>query len=116
MGKCLFCSIDQSDYIYQDQFCYVVYDKYPISKGHLLIISKEHYNDWFSAPKDLQCHVIGVANEMKSKLEEEFSPDGYNIGINVGEHAGQSIEHLHIHLIPRYVNDGKITRKECQSM
>jgi diadenosine tetraphosphate (Ap4A) HIT family hydrolase len=85
--------------------CFVIEDAFPVSEGHILIISKEHVSDWFSASETLLANVIFALSEMKNFLQKKYNPQGYNIGVNCGESAGQTIMHLHVHLIPRYVND-----------
>lgn len=117
MEDCLFCNLISQDGLklwHKDDVCYVIEDKFPLSKGHLLVISRKHFNDWFDATEEVQHHLISVANKMKSRLEGEFSPKGYNIGINCGEVAGQSVHHMHLHLIPRY-SESPLSRKECGS-
>lgn len=86
-------------------YFHLIYDGFPVNKGHTLVISKDLKKDYFqlneSEKKDL--HVaIDLA---KSIIEKEHSPDGYNIGMNCGEYAGQTIFHFHCHVIPRYKGD-----------
>lgn len=105
--KCLFCQIlqNKTDIIYENEYFYVIYDHFPVSKGHTLIIPKRHIEDYFSLTFDEASILHQTILLMKELLDQEFQPDGYNIGINNGEAAGQSIFHLHIHLIPRYIGD-----------
>lgn len=108
MSDCIFCESNlQRAPIRTFDNCYVLEDAYPVSKGHLLIIPKEHVLDWFSASKPLQLELLDALSEMKQYLEDKHQPDGYNIGMNCGNAAGQSIMHLHIHLIPRYQGDSQ---------
>ena len=83
----------------------VVRDGYPVSSGHSLIIPKYHYPDFFSLPEHIRGELFQLVDIAKSQLDDELSPDGYNIGINSGETAGQTVPHLHIHLIPRFTGD-----------
>lgn len=107
-SSCLFClSNIKARIIFEDNLAYVISDKYPVSKGHLLIIPKQHYKTWFDAPLELQNHLMNLTNQLKELLDNQYNPQGYNIGINCGKAAGQSINHLHVHLIPRYQNDMK---------
>lgn len=105
---CPFCD---SDVALADGTClandlaYVREDKFPVSPGHLLIIPKRHTLDWFDLTTDEQAAVTDLINQAKAWLEEKHSPDGYNIGMNCGETAGQTVMHMHCHLIPRYVGD-----------
>ncbi|MFA6066741.1 MAG: HIT family protein [Candidatus Babeliaceae bacterium] len=105
--QCLFCDVhmDKKRVIKEFTDCFVIEDAFPVSEGHILIISKEHVSDWFSASETLLANVIFALSEMKNFLQKKYNPQGYNIGVNCGESAGQTIMHLHVHLIPRYVND-----------
>ena len=107
--KCLFCGVSNHSkavkIIAQYNHCYVMEDNYPVSKGHLLIISKDHVENWFAASFKVKTNMIKALDEMKASLDKRYQPGGYNIGMNCGIVAGQSINHLHIHLIPRYQND-----------
>ena len=71
----------------------------------MLLISKQYYTQWFEAPDAVQVHLMRVFNQQKMDSDQKFSPDGYNLGINCGKGAGQSVMHLHVHLIPRYSGD-----------
>lgn len=107
MIECLFCDLqtDKKRVIKEFEKCFVVADKFPVSKGHMLIISKDHVLDWFSANETLLSNIVSALSEMKNFLKENYNPDGYNIGANCGKEAGQTVMHLHVHLIPRYLND-----------
>lgn len=79
--------------------------EYPVSLGHTLIIPKKHIVDFFGADEQTRFHLFKLLDEAKPLLDEKYHPDGYNIGMNCQMVAGQSIMHLHIHLIPRYIGD-----------
>lgn len=81
------------------------YDGYPVSKGHTLIIPKRHTASYFDLTTHKQRALWLMVNHCKKILEDRFHPDGFNVGINVNEAAGQSVFHVHIHLIPRYTGD-----------
>lgn len=86
-------------------FYHLIFDGYPVNKGHILIISKEVKKDYFelSVEEKLDLHhAIDLAKEI---IESNHTPDGYNIGMNCGEFAGQTIFHFHCHIIPRYKGD-----------
>ena len=85
-------------------------DLYPVSPGHLLIIPNRHVASWFELTDEEQRAVMELANLVKIRLDETLKPDGYNIGINCGEAAGQTVMHVHCHLIPRYKGDRKDPR------
>lgn len=103
MENCIFCV--REDVVLENDLAWVKYDKYPVSPGHLLIISKRHFADFFSATAAERTAFNQLLDEARGYLEEKYRPDGYNIGINCGAPAGQSVMHLHIHLIPRYQGD-----------
>lgn len=102
---CPFCSPD--NIIFKNELAYVKADAFPVSKGHLLIIPFRHAPTWFDMSKDEQGAVIELIQISKDYLDEKYSPDGYNIGLNCGESAGQTIMHAHLHIIPRYLGDVK---------
>jgi len=83
----------------------VVRDAYPISPGHTLIIPKRHVGSLFEISAGERTCLLALLDKAKAVVEQEFNPDGFNIGINDGPAAGQTVPHLHIHLIPRYNGD-----------
>lgn len=102
---CLFCNLDPSLIINKFHHCFAIYDKFPVSPGHTLIIPFQHTENWFTASEEIKLDMLQAMEHMKQLIDERFSPDGYNIGINNGIAAGQTVFHLHMHLIPRYAND-----------
>jgi len=104
-NNCVFCKLPKERVIMETDLWFVVRDGFPISPGHTLIIPKRHINDYFDIVENEHKSLHDVINQSKVLLEVEFQPDGYNIGINCGEEAGQTVMHLHIHLIPRYKGD-----------
>ncbi len=103
--SCIFCNINQEDYILENDLTIAIYDKFPVNKGHMLIIPKRHFSSLFEAREEEILSIYRLLEECKYLLDKELNPDGYNVGINVGEYGGQSIFHLHVHLIPRYIGD-----------
>nr|WP_018249044.1 HIT family protein [Orenia marismortui] len=103
--ECIFCNTEELEIILESQFSFAIFDKYPVNKGHLLIIPKRHFSSFFELSKEEMNDIYDLINQGKEKLDKLYSPDGYNIGVNVGETAGQTIMHLHIHIIPRYKGD-----------
>jgi diadenosine tetraphosphate (Ap4A) HIT family hydrolase len=100
---CPFCKIDKKDWVLYNEHAYAIYDKYPVNKGHTLIIPRLHDANYFNVTnKESLWQLVG---ETKKLVDALYNPDGYNIGINVGEPAGQTVFHCHIHLIPRYKGD-----------
>ena len=102
---CPFCEVDPARVIYEDQHCFSVRDGFPVSEGHSLIISKRHISTWFETRPEEKAALFQAMNHIKEDIDEQFSPAAYNIGINDGAAAGQTVAHLHIHLIPRYEGD-----------
>ena len=103
--ECIFCQMKY--YILENELAYAIYDKYPVGKGHMLFIPKRHVKDFFDITKEEREAIFELIDEGKKLLDEKYSPDSYNVGINCGEHAGQTIMHVHVHLIPRYIGDMK---------
>ena len=101
-SDCIFCNIEGSNVIIKNDLAFVIKDKYPHSKGHVLIIPNEHAENYFDLTKDSQNAVTDLLSEAKKYCDENFNPSGYNVSINVGKSAGQVVMHSHIHLIPRY--------------
>ena len=100
--SCIFCKyLSSKDYIAENELAFVIYDSFPVSKGHVLIIPKRHFAGYFDATPDEILSFYSLANKIKELLDDEYKPDGYNIG----KAAGQTIFHLHIHMIPRYKGD-----------
>ncbi|MDQ7822356.1 MAG: HIT family protein [Candidatus Eremiobacteraeota bacterium] len=105
MHECPFCSPDESRIIARSGLCFALYDLYPVNKGHALIIPSRHFSSYFDALADEVGDMHALLLRVQSLINEKFSPDGYNIGINCGGAAGQTVMHMHIHLIPRYRGD-----------
>jgi len=104
-NMCIFCNIPTNEAFLENLLAVARWDKFPVNEGHVLIIPKRHVESYF----DLEAYEISAMNELanitKRVIDEKFSPTGYNIGFNVGEAAGQTINHVHMHLIPRYDGD-----------
>lgn len=98
-------NIDKSKIIYETEYWYSIFDSFPVSEGHILIISKENTSNYFSLNYNTQEELPYIINLCKHHLDCKYNPNGYNIGINCGEAAGQSVNHCHVHLIPRYLGD-----------
>lgn len=102
---CPFCNLDNSRIIQANTHAIAIFDGYPVSPGHCLIIPKRHIASFFEATREEQTVILDLLAEMRAVLQKEHNPDGFNIGINDGSAAGQTVMHLHIHLIPRYAGD-----------
>lgn len=109
MDNCIFCKIIAGDIpssaIYEDEDFKVIMDISPASKGHAIILSKKHFDNLFELEDDVAKKVLIVARKVAAAMKEELNCDGINLLQNNGEAAGQTVFHLHFHLIPRYKND-----------
>lgn len=105
MDVCPFCPPLSEDVIAKNDLCYALWDSYPVNKGHALVIPFRHTPDFFSMTDEERRAVMELVVVCRGLIEENFSPDGYNIGFNAGEAAGQTVFHCHCHVIPRYVGD-----------
>jgi len=101
--ECVFCTMDK--FKLENKLAYAIFDKYPVNKGHMLIIPKRHTANYFDLTIEESLAIDELLFQGKQLLDETYSPDGYNVGINCGEVAGQTIFHVHVHLIPRYKGD-----------
>lgn len=108
-ADCLFCKIAhkerEANIIAEFKHCYAMKDNFPVSPGHVLIIPYEHYDNWFTASEEVRLDIMQALESVKELLDAQHSPQGYNLGTNCGKVAGQSVMHLHMHLIPRYSGD-----------
>ena len=102
---CPFCNLEPDRIISESDYTVTIRDGFPVSQGHTLIIPKRHVQSFFELQAAEKAAILQAMDEGKEALNKEFSPDGYNIGINDGEAAGQTVMHLHVHLIPRYKGD-----------
>ena len=108
-SNCFFCRMLSNDtrneIILQNDQAVMIRDTSPVSDGHSLIIPRRHVSSFFDTSPEERMALMALLDQTKKDLDEKFNPDDYNIGINDGPLAGQSIPHLHIHLIPRYRGD-----------
>jgi len=105
-SDCIFCRPAANlEFLTESAGAFAVYDGYPVSEGHALVISKKHVADFFLLSRHEQDALWIVVNRVKQLLEERYHPDGFNVGFNVGESAGQTVFHAHVHVIPRYTGD-----------
>jgi diadenosine tetraphosphate (Ap4A) HIT family hydrolase len=102
---CPFCDPPEMDVILRNDLCYARFDRYPVSNGHLLVIPFRHVADFFELTEAELEAAFQLVREAKKKLDGEYRPDGFNVGVNVGSAAGQTVMHVHVHLIPRYRGD-----------
>jgi diadenosine tetraphosphate (Ap4A) HIT family hydrolase len=105
-SECPFCNPDSKrELIVESATAYSIFDKFPVNKGHALIIPKKHCSNYFDLSFKEQSACLFMLNKVKEIVSNKFNPDGFNVGINIGDAAGQTIPHVHIHLIPRYSGD-----------
>ena len=106
MNDCFFCKcIEKNDFKLENDYAIARFDDFPVNKGHLEVIPKRHVKDWWETTIEERIAIFDLLDKAKELIDERFNPDGYNIGMNLGDKAGQSIMHLHVHLIPRYNGD-----------
>lgn len=103
--SCIFCALSENRVKLENEYAIAIYDKYPVNEGHMLIISRRHFKNYFEATKEEVVALNNLLKEAREYLDTNYNPEGYNIGVNINEAAGQTIMHLHIHLIPRYKGD-----------
>lgn len=105
MPECVFCNVPESDIIAENELALALFDRFPVNRGHALIVPRRHVATYFEATEEEQHAMNHLLSEVKRLLDVRYSPDGYSIGVNVGTAAGQTIFHLHVHLVPRYTGD-----------
>lgn len=106
MDNCFFCkSISKKDFEIENELAIVRFDDFPVNNGHLEVIPKRHVKDWWNTTQEERIAIFNLLDEAKKIIDDKYKPDGYNIGMNLGKEAGQSVMHLHVHLIPRYKGD-----------
>lgn len=104
--ECPFCNPDiDRELIVESATVYALFDKFPVNTGHALVVPKKHLDNYFDLSFKEQSACFFVLNTVKRIITKRFNPDGFNIGININEAAGQTIPHVHIHVIPRYNGD-----------
>jgi diadenosine tetraphosphate (Ap4A) HIT family hydrolase len=107
---CPFCLLDNPRVIINNDKAMAIYDAFPVTPGHALIVPIRHFSSLFEASREEYSAMFDLLAEVQQIIQIERSPDGFNIGINDGVAAGQTVMHLHIHLIPRYSGDTKDPR------
>ena len=111
MENCIFCKIANGEIpsktLYEDEGYRVILDLGPAAKGHALILPKNHYANLYELPEDMASQVMLLAKKMATQMTEKLHCDGFNLMQNNGEAAGQTVFHFHMHLIPRYKDDGQ---------
>lgn len=108
-SNCIFCKIANGEIpsttLYEDDDFRVILDLGPATRGHALLLPKEHYANLFELDDEVAAKALTVAKKVAAKMKEALGADGFNLVQNNGEAAGQTVFHFHMHLIPRYEND-----------
>lgn len=109
-NSCIFCKIARGEIpsykVFEDDYCLAFLDINPTSEGHTLVLPKEHFDSMLTCPKDILDHLFEVAQMIAQAQQKQLGATGANIITNIGKSAGQTVNHFHIHIIPRYDNDG----------
>ncbi len=102
---CPFCNVSVERVLESNRFAIAIADAYPVTAGHTLIVPRRHVSDVFELTIPEIRSIYHLLRIMQHRLDEQMAPRGYNIGVNVGPRAGQTVMHAHVHLIPRYPGD-----------
>lgn len=103
--ECIFCKEPETELLCENDLARAFFDKFPVNDGHVLVTPKRHAVTFFDATKEELAAIVKLTFMVKGILDERYNPDGYNIGVNVNYTGGQTIFHLHVHVIPRYEGD-----------
>ena len=105
MNKCPFCSLPRDRIVFESQLALAIRDKFPVSPGHTLIVPRRHVASLFDTTPEEQAALLKLLRIARIDLDHVHHPAAYNVGVNDGAAAGQTVMHLHVHLIPRYPGD-----------
>jgi len=103
--NCPFCFCNPSRLIVETNGARSLYDGFPLSSGHALVVPRQHVASLFELSEEVRAEIWSVVGQVRAILKEEFHPDGFNIGLNDGVAAGQTVGHAHVHIIPRFLGD-----------
>jgi diadenosine tetraphosphate (Ap4A) HIT family hydrolase len=102
---CPFCPIKDREILAEHPLAAAITDSFPLTQGHTLIVPRRHVPSFFELTTNERLAMLGLLDQAKATLDTKYSPSGFNIGVNDGAAAGQTVMHVHIHLIPRYKGD-----------
>ena len=102
---CPFCTLGADVWFHSAPLVRALWDPYPVAPGHALIVPRRHVPSWFNATPDERAAMLEATDAVRAIIDQKHSPDAYNLGLNVGAAAGQTVDHLHLHVIPRYAGD-----------
>ena len=106
LATCIFCErVSSDEVLLRNELAVAFGDAYPVNPGHILVVPRRHVLDYFALTETEQAAVWQLVNQVRHVIDVEFRPDGYNIGVNVGAAAGQTVGHVHVHVIPRFKDD-----------
>ncbi len=105
MTTCPFCNVDPALVVWRDALVFAVRDAFPVAEGHTLVITHRHIETYFEATDAEKQAIWRAVEAVRADLDRTLAPDGYNVGFNAGAAAGQTVMHLHVHVIPRAVGD-----------
>ena len=100
-----FLQVPAKDWIDYNEHAFAIWDGYPVNPGHALVVPFREVRDWFEALPHEQTAIMQLVNRVKTVIDSTHRPDGYNVGFNVGDAGGQTVFHLHVHVIPRFNGD-----------
>lgn len=103
--SCIFCDLSVQRILAETPLTRTLLDGFPVSPGHTLIVTRRHVETWFDATAEEQVEILAAIARAKATLDQTHHPDGYNIGTNAGAASGQTVMHLHVHVIPRFKGD-----------
>jgi diadenosine tetraphosphate (Ap4A) HIT family hydrolase len=104
-GHCAFCSVEQARAAWSSPLVFALWDLYPVSLGHALVVPRRHAASWSELTADEKAALTAGVDGVRALIDERYQPHAYNVGFNDGEAAGQTILHFHVHVIPRYQGD-----------
>jgi len=104
-SSCPFCALDRSSILFEDDLVLAIWDRFPVAPGHALLVSRRHVANWFEATDAERAALAAATVRLRERIGRDHSFEGLNLGVNVGEAAGQTVPHLHLHLIPRRRGD-----------
>jgi diadenosine tetraphosphate (Ap4A) HIT family hydrolase len=105
VAGCAFCGVDRARIAWSSPLAIALWDIYPVSLGHALVVARRHVASWSEVTPDEKRDLIAGVDAARALIDERYQPHAYNIGFNDGEAAGQTIMHFHVHVIPRYQGD-----------
>ncbi len=112
--SCPFCIIDKSKYIAENAHFFAIFDRFPVAKGHTLIISKRHCKDYYELSENEASSLNLLCRDVRQILMQQHQALAFNLAMNCGKEAGQSVFHFHMHVIPRYAKDKPSPRQRLR--